>query len=140
MGNFESRRTRPTAVPEGNDEALGQIRFLLARIRSSFESSRYRSVLFRRPQPQAGFVEARGALETTAKDRLQRVAQYYREFLKREGDEASENSTTTEAGAMTFLSGRKEAEGKTLAVVCTESQEGTHIFLSSDESEDPKQP
>jgi hypothetical protein len=43
-----------------------------------------------------------------------------------------------EAGAM--LSGCKEAEGKTLVVICAESQEGTKIFLSFDESKDQKKP
>jgi hypothetical protein len=97
------------------------------------------------PQPQPAFaVEApgkrSGSLGTTAKDGLQQVAQYYRELLKREGYEVSETSTTADAGKMTFLSARKQAEGKTLVVVCTESQEGTQIFLSFDESQNRKQP
>jgi hypothetical protein len=96
-------------------------------------------------QPQAAFAaEAPGArsgsLGTTSKDQLEQVAQYYREFLKREGYEVSENSTSAEAGKITFLSARKEGEGKTLVVVCTESQEGTQIFLTFDESENRRQP
>jgi hypothetical protein len=91
------------------------------------------------PQPEATFaVEApgkrSGSLGTTAKDGLPQVTQYYREFLKREGYEVNETSTTADAGMMTFLSARKQAEGKKLVVVCTESPEGTQIFLSFDES------
>ncbi len=97
------------------------------------------------PQPQAAFaVEApgkrSGSLGITAKDGLQQVAQYYREWLKREGFEVSETSPTADSGKMTFLSARKQAEGKTLVVVCTEAQEGTQIFLSFDESPNRQRP
>jgi hypothetical protein len=50
------------------------------------------------PELEPAFaVEARGArsgsLRTSAKDGLQQVAQYYREFLKREGYDVTENSS-----------------------------------------------
>jgi hypothetical protein len=95
--------------------------------------------------PQVAFwVEAAqgrsGSLGSTSKDDPQQVAQYYREFLNREGYEISENSTTAETGKVTVLSGRKESEAKTLAVVCMKSPDGTQIFLSFKESDAHGQP
>lgn len=97
------------------------------------------------PQPQAAFAfdasgKQIGSLATTTKDDAQQVIQYYREFLKRERYNVSETSTTADAGRMTSLSARKEAVGKTLVVVCTESLEGTQIFLSFEETENREQP
>ncbi len=95
--------------------------------------------------PQAAFaVEARGALSgslgTATKDDLQKVAQYYRGLLQREGYQVTENAPASEASKMIYLSGRKEAEGQTLVIVCSETAEGTQIFLSFDEAPDRKQP
>jgi len=97
------------------------------------------------PGPQATFVaEAPGArsgsLGTISTDDLRRVAHYYREFLKRENYEVTENSTSAEGGKMIFLSARKQAQGKTLVLVCTKSQEGTQIVLSFEESTADKKP
>ena len=49
-------------------------------------------------------------------------------------------SVDDQAGAMTFLSGRKEVERQNACRRLHRTQEGTHIFLSFDKSEDPKQP
>jgi hypothetical protein len=68
------------------------------------------------------------------------VAQYYRELLQREGYQVTENPPASEASKMIYLSGRKEAEGQTLVIVCSETAEGTQIFLSFDEAPDRKQP
>jgi hypothetical protein len=97
------------------------------------------------PRPHASFAaEAAGvrsgSLGTVSNDDIQQVAQYYREFLKQQGYEVNENSTASEGGKMIFLSGGKEQEGKTLVVVCTESPDGTQIFLSFEESTGGKKP
>ena len=95
--------------------------------------------------PQAAFaVEARGvrsgSLGTATHDDLQKVSQYYRELLQREGYQVTEHAPASEASKMIYLSGRKEAEGQTLVIVCSEVADGTQIFLSFDEASNRQQP
>ncbi|HEY5743692.1 MAG TPA: hypothetical protein VIS99_14250 [Terrimicrobiaceae bacterium] len=97
------------------------------------------------PPPTAVFAadapeERSGSLETISSDNLAQVAQFYRNFLQHRGYDIDENSPSAEAGEMISFSARKEAEGRTLVIVTTKSQEGTQIFVTFKESIVRKEP